>query len=59
MPHDFNSGNDQIFGISVTVAAYGQLYMAFSRRKRAISIKVSFVGDEQGITDSIVYKEIL
>ena len=41
------------------VFAHGQLYTAFSRGKRASAVKVFIVGNDKGITDNIVYSELL
>ena len=41
------------------VVAHGQLYTAFSRGKHARGVRV-FVGDQKdGLTDNIVYSELL
>ena len=41
------------------VFAHGQLYTAFSRGKRASAVKVFIVDNDEGITDNIVYSELL
>ena len=41
------------------VFAHGQLYTAFSRAKRASSVKMFIEGNDEGITENIVYKELL
>ena len=41
------------------VFAHGQLYTAFSRGKRASSVKAFIEGNDEGITDNIIYKELL
>ena len=40
------------------VFAHGQLYTAFSRGKRASAVKVFIMGNNEGITDNIVYREL-
>ena len=40
------------------VFAHGQLYTAFSRGKRADAVKVFIAGNDEGITDNIVYTEL-
>jgi ATP-dependent DNA helicase PIF1 len=41
------------------VFAHGQLYTGISRGKRSSMVKVRISDDEEGLTDNIVYKELL
>ena len=41
------------------VFAHGQLYTAFSRGKKASTVKVLILGNDEGKTNNIVYTELL
>ena len=41
------------------VFAHGQLYTGISRGKRRSMVKIRVGDDEEGLTDNIVYKELL